>query len=290
MRRREQKVICTWRAAPARLGLVAGVAAILLVGFYTLESARSPHRIAAYAAGSAAIPNEVRENSKDGLKYVQISAGAFMMGCSPGDEECQPDEKPAHSVTLTRDFWVGQTEVTVRAYKRFAAATGREIPGAPPFNSNWASENLPMTSVTWDDANDFCAWAGGRLPTEAEWEYAARGGSTQARYAPLAQIAVVSLYGSPPRAVGQKLPNSFGLFDVLGNASEWVNDWYDENYYQHSPATDPPGPKGDGSRVLRGGPLTNTPWIVRVSYRDRKDPGGRDPFDSFRCVWEGAGG
>jgi formylglycine-generating enzyme required for sulfatase activity len=273
-----------------KLGAGAGVAAaIFLAGIWAIEPASSSRASAAYTARIAAARNEVRENSKDGLKYVHISAGNFMMGCSPGDDECQPDERPPHRVSITRDFWIGQTEVTVGAYKRYAAGTGHEVPGAPSFNPNWASENMPMTSVTWDEARDFCAWLGGRLPTEAEWEYAARGGSTQARYGPLAEIAAEAPYGSPPRVVGMKRPNGFGLFDVLGNASEWVNDWYDESYYQHSPSADPQGPKGDGSRVLRGGPLTNTPWIVRVSYRDRKDPGGRDPYDSFRCVWGGAG-
>lgn len=264
-----------------------GFCAIFLAGLCLAVSGSPRLATSADAAEMAALPHDVRENPKDGQKYVHIPAGAYMMGCSPGDDECQPDEKPAHRVTLTRDFWIGQTEVTVGTYKRYAAATGREIPGAPPFNPDWTAGNLPMTSVTWDEARDFCLWSGGRLPTEAEWEYAARGGSTQARYGPLAEIAADAPYGSPPRAVGQKLANDFGLFDVLGNASEWVNDWYDDHYYQHSPPVDPPGPKGDGSRVLRGGPLTNTPWIVRVSYRDRKDPGGRDAFDSFRCVWEG---
>jgi formylglycine-generating enzyme required for sulfatase activity len=247
------------------------------------------HLNAARAANDAPSPEDAEENAKDGLKYVRIPAGTFMMGCSPGDTECQPDEKPSHEVTLTKDFWIGQTEVTVGAYKRFITATGREIHAAPSFNPDWANENLPIVSVTWDESRDYCVWAGGRLPTEAEWEYAARGGSKQARYGSLAEIASSSPYGSLPRAVGQKRANDFGLFDVLGNASEWVNDWYDEKYYQHSPSFDPAGPPADGSKVLRGGPLTATPWIVRVSYRDRKDPGGRDFYDSFRCVWERAG-
>jgi formylglycine-generating enzyme required for sulfatase activity len=245
--------------------------------------------IAARATDAAPPSGDVQENAKDGLKYVRIPAGTFRMGCSPGDEECQPDEKPSHEVTITKDFWIGQTEVTVGAYKHFIAATKRQIQAAPSFNQDWANEIMPIVSVTWDESRDYCVWAGGRLPTEAEWEYAARGGSTQARYGSLAEIASSSPYGSLPRVVGQKRPNGFGLFDVLGNASEWVNDWYDEKYYQHSPSKDPTGPEGDGSRVLRGGPLTATPWIVRVSYRDRKDPGGRDFYDSFRCVWEGAG-
>jgi len=248
-----------------------------------------PKLVAARMADAASSPLDVQANAKDGLKYVRIPAGTFMMGCSPGDEECQPDETPRHEVTITKDFWIGQTEVTVGAYKRFIAAPGRQIHAAPSFNPDWANDYMPIVSVTWDESRDYCVWAGGRLPTEAEWEYAARGGSTQARYGSLAEIASSSPYGSLPRVVGQKRANGFGLFDVLGNASEWVNDWYDEKYYQHSPSKDPTGPAVGGSRVLRGGPLTATPWIVRVSYRDRKNPGGRDFYDSFRCVWEGAG-
>lgn len=234
-------------------------------------------------AGAAAV--EFRVNPRDGLKYVLIPSGSFVMGCSPGDQECQPDEKPAHRVTISKDFWMGQTQVTVGAYKRFIAATGRKIHSAPPFNPGWRNDELPIVSVTWDEARDYCVWAGGRLPSEAEWEYAARGGSTTARYGSLAEIASNSPYGTFPRAVGRKLANGFGLFDVLGNASEWVNDWYDDQYYHQTPSVDPPGPPADGSKVLRGGPLTDTPWIVRVSYRDRKDPGGRDFYDSVRCVW-----
>src|SRR5208282_6023750 len=191
------------------------------------------HLNAVRVTNDAASPADVQENAKDGLKYVRIPAGTLMMGCSPGDRECQPDEKPSHEVTITKDFWIGQTEVTVGAYKRFIAATGREIHAAPSFNQDWANENLPIVSVTWDESRDYCVWAGGRLPTEAEWEYAARGGSKQARYGSLAEIASSSPYGSLPRGVGQKRANDFGLFDVMGNASEWVNDWYDEKYYQH---------------------------------------------------------
>src|SRR6266436_9029717 len=120
------------------------------------------------------------------------------MGCSRGDSECFDWEKPAHRVTITKGFWIEQTEVTVGAYKRFAAATGRQMPTgawdelqnrwvparkpstpgletaaksqqAPSFNSGWANDNMPIVGVTWHDANAYCMWAGGRLPTEAEW-------------------------------------------------------------------------------------------------------------------------
>jgi formylglycine-generating enzyme required for sulfatase activity len=142
------------------------------------------------------------------------------MGCSPRDKECGSDEKPAHRVTITKGFWMGQTEVTVGAYKHFATASGQQQRRAPSFNSGWANDNMPIVNVTWNDAHHYCTWAGGRLPSEAEWEYAARGGNTEARYGPLDEVAWYhGNSGDRTRAVAQKLANGFGLFDVLGNAS-----------------------------------------------------------------------
>ncbi len=233
------------------------------------------------------LPPKVRENPKDGLKYVWIPAGTFQMGCSPGDSECGGDEKPVHQVTITKGFWIGQTDVTVGAYKRFAAATGRQMPDAPSFNNGWANENMPIVNVTWDDAQAYCGWMGGRLPTEAEWEYAARGGSTEARYGPIDEIAWYDQNsGNQTHDVAQKRANGFGLYDMLGNVWQWVNDWYDPNYYQNSPSQDPSGPSSGQLRVLRGGSWYNDPSYVRVSSRLGSNPTGWFNYNGFRCAGE----
>jgi formylglycine-generating enzyme required for sulfatase activity len=234
---------------------------------------------------------QVRENSKDGLKYVWIPSGTFMMGCSPGDNECRDEEKPSHQVTITKGFWFGQTPVTVGAYKRFTAVTGRQMPRAPGSNTRWANENMPMVIVNWDEAQAYCGWIGGRLPTDAEWEYAARGESTEARYGNLDDIAWYhGNSGGQTHDVGQKRANGFGLYDVLGNVLELVSDWYDGDYYRNSPPTDPQGPASGEFRVLRGASsYSSLPRYVRVSIRDWVSPGRRDDDTGFRCVREVSG-
>jgi formylglycine-generating enzyme required for sulfatase activity len=213
------------------------------------------------------------------------------MGCSPGDTDCAADEKPSHSVTISKGFWLGQTEVMIGAYKRFAKASDRPMPEAPynkvgktDFYGNPDHDDLPIANVTWKDAHDYCSWAGGRLPTEAEWEYAARGGNPAALYGDLKEIAWYAL-NSENRAhpVGQKLPNAFGFFDMLGSVWEWVNDWYGADYYQQSPPKDPPGPSRGSLRVLRGGSALSTAWDVTVSSRGTVSDLA-DFLRGFRCV------
>ena len=252
-------------------------------------------------------PGQVRENPKDGLRYAWIPPGKFTMGCSQGDNECQADEKPAHEVEISRGFWMGQTEVTIAAYERFRQATGK--PALPTKYRSWRKLNtegenpdLPAVLVIWDEAKDYCEWAGLRLPTEAEWEYAARAEARGARYGQLETVAWYKnnsgdkpldttqfsandrdnigkkLYenGNGPKSVGGKLPNAWTLYDMLGNAWEWVSDPYDENYYQQQVGRDPPGPLTGKNRVLRGAGWSHSPRAVRVSNRSAGDP--TEPF------------
>jgi formylglycine-generating enzyme required for sulfatase activity len=229
-------------------------------------------------------PGVARVNAKDGLGYIWLPPGRFEMGCSHGDSECSAEEKPAHRVILTTGFWIGKTPVTVGAYKRFATASGRQMPPAPNFDDGWSNENMPMVDVGWSDARDYCSWIGGRLPTEAEWEYAARGESAEGRYG---NIDDVAWYGKNSQdrahAVAEKRPNKFGLYDMLGNVWQWVNDWYAESYYQGSPVQDPQGPPAGHGRAVRGGSWNNFVGNVRVSYRTGADPEEGNSSKGFRC-------
>lgn len=230
--------------------------------------------------GSATRMGDVQLNTVDQQRYVWIPPGVFPMGASPEDEDSYEDEKPVHKVLITKGFWLGQTPVTVGAYRRFARAMGKQMPKV-----TGTDENLPITSVNWNDAMDFCAWAGVRLPTEAEWEYAARAGTTAARYGDLDSIAWYSKNsegGAKP--VGQKQPNAFGLYDMLGNAWEWTADWYGERYYDSGEVEDPVGPPGGTMRVLRGGSWSGNPRYVRVSFRNWLEPEDRSFGLGFRCA------
>ena len=231
----------------------------------------------------------LRENPEDQLDYVWIPAGTFQMGATPGDSDARDGEKPRHRVEITKGFWTSSTAVTVKAYKRFVEATVRAMPQAPNFDPNWEKEDHPIVKVNWHDAKAYCEWAGGRLPTEAEWEYAARGGEEGLRYPWGNKISSQnakynSKDGTAP--VGSNAANGFGLYDMAGNVWEWCSDWYEEVYYASSPAQDPQGPPEGTVRVFRGGSWGGLSRILRCSYRGRGEPGLRYINIGFRCVRE----
>ena len=215
-----------------------------------------------------------RINPVDGLCYVRIPAGNFRMGCSPGDKECAGDEKPV-DVQITKPFGLGETEVTQAAY-------GNVMKGADP--SAFKGPQRPLERVSWGEAQNYCAAIGGRLPTEAEWEYAARAGNPAARYGDLDQIA---WYGANSKAsthdVRGKRPNAWGLYDMFGNFWEWTSDWFATKL---PGGPDPSGPASGGWRVLRGGSWDDNPRNVRVSDRGRLAPVYRYSSVEFRCAWD----
>ena len=200
------------------------------------------------------------QNPKDGLIYIWIPAGDFMMGCSPGDNSCDDLEKPARKVAIARGFRMGQTKVTQVAYRR--------VTGQDP--SRFKGNNLPVEHVSWDDASNYCKEVGMRLPTESEWEYAARAGTTGARYGDLDAVAWYSGNSdSTTHPVGLKQPNAFGLYDMLGNVWEWTADSDDA-----------------GRKIARGGSWFVVFGGIRASARFRGVPSININFIGWRCVGE----
>jgi formylglycine-generating enzyme required for sulfatase activity len=231
--------------------------------------------IACAAAGplSAQTPGAKKVNARDGLTYVWVPPGKFMMGCSPGDADCSDNEKPAHEVTLTKGFWLGQTAVTQQAYQH--------VIGTNPANHQGPS--FPVEEVDWDEARAYCMAIGGRLPTEAEYEYAARAGSTTARSGNLNDIAWhEGNSGGASHEVGQKPANAFGLYDMIGNSWQWVADWYGP--YSAGPQIDPTGPPSGEVKEPKGGSWGTAAKLVRASARSTVEIGHRGNKLGMRCI------
>jgi len=218
---------------------------------------------------------QTKVNSADGLTYVRIPPGTFTMGCSPGDTECNRDERPAHQVSISKGFWMSQTPVTQEAYQTVTGKSPGYFKGA----------KFPVDSVNWDEAQSYCQATGMRLPTEAEWEYAARAGSTVSRYGDVENIAWFGVNsGDKTHEAMQKQPNAWNLYDMLGNVWEWTADWYAVYPAGTASASDPQGPAAGKIRVLRGGSWGNGPAFVRVSVRSGNEPENRSNVVGFRCA------
>ncbi|MCB0548602.1 MAG: formylglycine-generating enzyme family protein [Phaeodactylibacter sp.] len=250
-------------------------------------------------------------------EMVKIEGSAFTMGCQEGrDQHCYSDEKPAHQVTVST-FYMSKHEVTNEQYAAFLNAYGSDSVkegafkgkimigshewGVQEEGGRWRPakgyEKHPVVNVSWYGAYEYCAWLSQRtgkkyrLPTEAEWEYAARGGVRSKGYlfAGGNELDEVGWFGQnsggKTHSVGQKRANELGLYDMSGNVLEWCGDWYDENYYQQSKgAKDPQGPSSGMSRVLRGGSWYDDPRYCRCTARGNITPVIRDDSFGFRLV------
>ena len=286
-------------------------------------------RPSAGAGNPAPRRGEVWTEPATGMQFVYIPGGCFRMGQSEEEKAVLlravgreayfryfADELPRHTVCVD-GFWMGRYEVTVGQWRRFVRETGYGGKGARFWRCNGMArpkgfiqkENEPVCCVSWYDAQAFIGWLRKktgrpfRLPTEAEWEYAARAGTTTARYWGNGTDERACRYASVAdkahgwesnfpcddgysftAPVGSFLPNAFGLYDMLGNVWEWCRDWYDRFYYARSPRKNPQGPPAGRYRVLRGGSWRYYPSYVRCANRGNDEPASRDDDAGFRLV------
>ena len=256
-------------------------------------------------------------NETDGSEMVLIPAGSYLMGSIPAqttalidnDDRLSPDffhtEHPQHTVSLPA-FYMDRSAVTNAQYAAFIAATGHPSPKywthAPymgveePFPIGVKHSTHPVVGVSYADALAYCEWAGKRLPTEAEWEKAARGGLVNQNYpwgneSSRNHANTVGIWGKDKwlwtSPIGSFPPNGYGLSDMAGNVFEWCADWYAPDYYQHSQQENPQGPETGQTRSLRGGSWSNNVFGIyqmRCAYRFHARPETRNLTIGFRCA------
>ena len=241
------------------------------------------------------------------MKLVKIPAGEFKMGSGKSaaeiaklfdsKEEFYKSEHPQHLVRISKSFYFATTEVTQGQWKAVMKTTPWKGKGLVRKGDNYAA-----SYVSWEDAVEYCRLLSKkdvrkyRLPTEAEWEYACRAGSTKVysfgsdaselkNYAwPRVRLNTFDVDKEYGHQVGQKRPNAWGLYDMHGNVWEWCSDWYGEDYYTKSPGVDPSGPASGSSRVSRGGAWFDDPQYFRSAYRTRFAPSLGGPDFGFRVV------
>jgi formylglycine-generating enzyme required for sulfatase activity len=219
------------------------------------------------------------------FKMIAVEGGTFQMGSPESDAEADDDEKPQHEVTLS-NYYIGETEVTQELWETVMGSNPSEFKGP----------KLPVENVSWNDCQTFIGKLNAqtgmkfRLPTEAEWEYAARGGKKSKGYTYSGSNTIddVAWYddnsGETTHEVSTKQANELGIFDMNGNVFEWCQDWYGETYYENSPSTDPLGPDSGSRRVSRGGSWWSDAWSCRVADRSWSSPGARSSGLGFRLA------
>jgi formylglycine-generating enzyme required for sulfatase activity/subtilisin-like proprotein convertase family protein len=254
----------------------------------------SPLRAAITATGLAW---RVKDTATQ-IEFVLIPPGSFQMGCSASQQyACFSGESPVHTVTLTNAFYMGRYEVTQAQWQATMGSNPSSFQSASTQVPAAQVPNRPVESVSWNTIQGFLTQTGMRLPTEAEWEYAYRAGTTTAFHGftgylsgtnydnLLGNIAWFSSNSnSQTRPVGGKLGNGYGLHDMSGNVWEWVNDWYSSSYYSSSPQNNPPGPTTGTTRVVRGGGWFNSSYFCRASYRATDAPTDTDIGFGFRVA------
>ncbi|MDR2125724.1 MAG: formylglycine-generating enzyme family protein [Prevotellaceae bacterium] len=221
------------------------------------------------------------------IEMVFVQGGTFTMGCTTEQGgDCKSNEKPAHEVTLS-DYYIGKYEVTQAQWKEVMGDNPSEFSGC---------NNCPVEYVSWNEVQKFIHKLNAntdknyRLPTEAEWEYAARGGNRSGnyKYSGSNNVGTVAWFGNnserKTHPVGQKKANELGIYDMSGNVREWCSDWYRGDYYVKSPPTNPAGDSSGSHRVDRGGGWRYNAGSVRVSNRNSDDPDSHDNFLGFRLA------
>ena len=229
---------------------------------------------------------------KDGAPMVLVPAGEFTMGSEQGDD----DEQPVHRVFLD-SFYLDTFEVTNGRFAKFVAAIQSEPPwGFADQETPVRHAEQPVRWVNWLEATGYCLWAGKRLPTEAEWEKAARGPEGRlypwGHDPPTPAHAVFGLKEGAetvsPIGNREKGTSPYGVHDLAGNLYEWVADWYDDAFYTPLPALNPRGPMAGTAKVQRGGSYINGPYRLRAAFRTKGEPTEHDPHVGFRCAQDAA--
>jgi formylglycine-generating enzyme required for sulfatase activity len=239
------------------------------------------------AITASGLPWRVRDNGTN-IEMLLVPPGTFTMGCTASNQYgCFGVEAPTHSVTLTQAFYLGRYEVTQGQWLAKMGSNPSYFQGAGYPDA----ANRPVEQVSWNTIQGYLSATGMRLPSEAEWEYACRAGTTTAfnnGSSDDATVGTIAWYwsnsGSQTHAVGGKAANALGLYDMSGNVYEWVNDWYESTYYSVSPSTNPLGPVSGTNRVFRGGSWQDSSFNVRSSSRNYSTPGNSLSSVGFRVA------
>ncbi len=278
----------------------------LSAGTYTVTARQigyffTPINLHATVPPDATAQNFTRHNTPPPSgDLISIPSGDFNMGCyslNNAGFACESDALPLHTVNLS-SYRIDKYEVTNAQYALCVAAGACTLPSSisssthTSYYDNPTYASYPVIYVSWNNANNYCTWLGKRLPSEAEWEKAARGGPNDTRLYPWGNLTAncnLANFNScvgDTNAVGSYSPGAspYGVLDMAGNVWEWVNDWYSSTYYSGSPGSNPPGPTTGTYKVLRGGAWNSNSFHLRLTYRNYSTPNGSYNFIGFRCA------